>query len=71
MEYGQLQLGGTGAIDVRLLLHVSYHVDEAEPIVFYITNINKDSFSYTVRRCDNGQYTPQIDDKLNWIAIAD
>jgi len=33
-------------------------------IVVYVTNINKDGFSYTVRRCDNGH------DKHNWVAIA-
>ena len=47
------------------------HVYEAEPIVVYVININKDSYSNTIRRCDNGKYTPWADDKLNWIAIAD
>ena len=39
-------------------------------IVVYVININKDSFSYTIRICDNGQYTPWTNDKFNWIAIA-
>ena len=56
-----------GAIDVRhCRTFDSNHVYEA----VHITNINKDTFSYTVRRCDNGHYILWIDDKLNWVAIA-
>ena len=83
MDRGQSQLGGAGAIGFTpnkfscppivtcSIVRGSNHVYEAQPIVVYITNVNKDSFSYTVRSCDNGQYTPWVSDKLNWIAVAD
>jgi len=83
MECGQSRLGGGSAIGFtsnrfsRLpivtcsIVGDFNHVDEAEPIVLYVINIYKDSFSYTNRRCHNGQYTPWTNDKLIWIAIAD
>jgi len=39
-------------------------------VVVYVININKDSFSYTVRR-SGGVRKPGTNDKLNWVAIAD
>jgi len=48
---------GWAAIDVRLFYMFDFN---HEPVVVYITNINKDSFLYTIRRCDNGLHEPTI-----------
>ena len=79
-EVGQIDLSGGGARSftpnkfsrppIVLISVVRNSVYNTSPIVVHITQVNKDSFGYTVKNCNGTNYSIRAGDKLNWLAIG-